>query len=248
MAAACLTTISFACSVQTCPHDLYDKCSVCDKDFCRNHIYHGSHQPRGSLLSLAPVVKAVAPSKTAFAAPLVPITTLVPIKKLQATVPNTVRNMASSTDAFEFLMAHRRQASITGAPAPGIASMLIVEVANGTAPRDSSATVVAVVAVAADASPPPKFLEAGELSCPVICSLKDLDAGEQPSSANLAAITDDDKCRTFANNVAPPKSIPPNIAACLSFYNSDERKTYKELGIFYKSFSKVQYHALSITF
>ena len=49
--------------------------------------------------------------------------------------------MASSTNnAFNVLMAHRGPASITGAPATGIASILIVEVDNGTgrAPRDSS--------------------------------------------------------------------------------------------------------------
>ena len=86
--------------------------------------------------------------------------------------------MASSTNnAFNVLMAHRGPASITGAPATGIASILIVEVDNGTgtAPRDSSqsASVPAVLAVAAVASPPLGFLE--KLDCTVI--LKNCNAG-----------------------------------------------------------------------
>ena len=121
-------------------------------------------------------------------------------------------------------MAPRGPASITGAPATGIASILIVEVANGTArtaPRDSSqsASVPAVPAVSA----------------------------EDYSSAISAAITDD-MGRSCPNDVAPPGSIPLIFAACLSQLNSDFRKTYKELGIFYKSALKVQYYPLSITF
>ena len=100
--------------------------------------------------------------------------------------------MASSTNnAFNVLMAHRGPASITGAPATGIASILIVEVDNGTgtAPRDSSqsANVPDVLAVAAG----------------------------NDSSAILAAITDDEG-RSCGNDVAAPESIPLNVAACLS--------------------------------
>ena len=124
--------------------------------------------------------------------------------------------MASSTNnAFNVLMAHRGPASITGAPATGVASILIVEVDNGTgtAPRDSSqsASVPAVLAVAAVASLPLGFLE--KLSdCTVI--LKNRNAGDD-SSAILAAITDDEG-RSCGNDVAAPESIPLNVAACLS--------------------------------
>ena len=123
--------------------------------------------------------------------------------------------MASSTNnAFNVLMAHRGPASITGAPATGVASILIVEVDNGTgtAPRDSSqsASVPAVLAVAAVASPPLGFLE--KLDCTVI--LKNRNAGDD-SSAILAAITDDEG-RSCGNDVAAPESIPLNVAACLS--------------------------------
>ena len=172
---------------------------------------------------------------------------IISIVIMEATGSNTA-NMASSTNnAFNVLMAHRGPASITRAPATGIASILIVEVANGTAgtaPRDSSqsASVHAVPAVPAVASPPLGFLE--KLDCTVI--LKDRTA-ENYSSAISAAITDD-MGRTCPNDVAPPRSIPLIFATCLSQLNSDFRKTYKELGIFYKSALKVPYYPLSITF
>ena len=172
---------------------------------------------------------------------------IISIVIMEATGSNTA-NMASSTNnAFNVLMAHRGPASITRAPATGIAFILIVEVANGTAgtaPRDSSqsASVHAVPAVPAVASLPLGFLE--KLDCTVI--LKDRTA-ENYSSAISAAITDDIG-RSCPNDVAPPRSIPIIFATCLSQLNSDFRKTYKELGIFYKSALKVQYYPLSITF
>ena len=91
----------------------------------------------------------------------------------------------------------------------------IVEVANGTgtASRDSSqsASVPDVLAVAAG----------------------------NDSSAILAAITDDES-RSCGNDVAAPVFIPLNVKACLLHYNSDSCKTYKELGIFFKSALTVQ--------
>ena len=165
------------------------------------------------------VKTAVKTGEAAFAA-----TALAPSKEPQATGSNTARlcNKASSTkNAFNFLMARRGPASITGAPANGIASILIVEVDNGiagTAPRDSSqsASVPAVPAVPAVASPPLGFLE--KLDCTVI----------------------------LKNDVAE-ESIPLNVLACLAHVNLDLRKTYKELGIFFKSALTVQCHPLSIT-
>jgi len=152
------------------------------------------------------VKTAVKTSETAFAA------ALVPSKKPQATGSNTARlhNMASSTNAFSVLMAPRGQASITGAPVTDIASIVKVAHGTGTAPRDSSAAVATVSAVAvadvASLAPPPEFLEAAELG----------------------------------PDVAPPDVIPLNVKSCLLQYNTDLHKTNKELGIFYKSASKVQ--------
>ena len=165
------------------------------------------------------VTAAVKSSKTAFsAAALVPSS-----KKTPATVPNTVRNMASSTDAFTFLMGR-----------------------TGAAPRDSSAAVTAVAATTAVA------VVAAVAAVAVVASAVAADAAFAAavagdySSATKAAIIDDEG-RTCANDIAPPESIPLNVVACLSHYNLDMCKTYKEAGIFYKSALKVQYYPLSIT-